>query len=94
MAEGGLRRGSAALPEYRLRSSGSEVVIDGTLRRLDGPRYRFDGRLLSPADGTSIAGSSADLTSDAAGRVLRGDLQNLVTPGKTAPPSQRFELRR
>jgi serine/threonine-protein kinase len=86
--------GSAALPEYRLRSSGGAIVIDGTLRRLGGPQYRFEGRLLSAEDGTSVAGTSADLAADAGGRVLRGTLQNLVTPGKSAPAIHRFELRR
>jgi hypothetical protein len=89
-----LAGGSAELPEYRLRGTGPERILDGTLRRVGGASYRFEGRLRSTLDGTQVATTSGELTADAAGRTLRGTLTNLHTPGELGPSSQLLELRR
>jgi len=69
------------------------VVLDGTLRRSGGTRYRFEGRLRSATDGGNVATTSGDLDADGA-RSLRGTLTHSYAPGRVGPLSQLLELRR
>jgi hypothetical protein len=77
--------GTDDLPSYRLLTMGGDVSIDGTLARLGGTAYRFEGRFSTPTS-RSAGPATGELQSDARGTTLAGTL--------SAPGPVRFELRR
>ncbi len=77
--------GTDDLPTYRLLTMGGDASIDGTLTRLGGSAYRFEGRFSTP-ESRSAGPATGELQSDARGTTLSGTL--------SAPGPVRFELRR